>query len=299
MSISGPLNRRTVSWRKTELKKRRAMEQTLLADRNESEQLTGLPHAACLVKASEAASRATYDMERAKEVQARLFPRKRPALKTLNYTGVCIQAGQVGGDYYDFLDLGRGYLGLTVADAAGKGVAAALLMASLQASLRSQCALAIDDVGSLLRAVNRIMCDNMPEATYATLFFAEYSDEGRRLRYVNCGHPPALLARPDGTISRLESTATVLGFQEDWDCSVGEARLSTGDTLLLYTDGVTEAVNENGEEFGECSLAEILRAHHHLPVSLLLRSIINGVQHFAGNEFQDDVTLVVARCEGL
>jgi serine phosphatase RsbU (regulator of sigma subunit) len=249
-----------------------------------------------LSTALEAARLPTDDLELAREVQARLFPRRLPPLETLTYAGVCIQARQVGGDYYDFLDLGRGYLGLAVADAVGKGIAAALLIASLQASLRSQCALASDDVGSLLRPVNRLMCDNTPEGSYATLFFAEYSDRERRLRYVNCGHPSALLMHPDGTIDRLDSTATVLGFQEDWDCSVGEAWLSSGDTLLLYTDGVTEAVNENGEEFGERSLAELLRAHRRLPASVLLRSIVNSVRRFAGKEFQDDVTLVAARC---
>jgi serine phosphatase RsbU (regulator of sigma subunit) len=275
------------------------MDRTPPVDRNQSQQLRGLPNREWLVSASEAERRASYDMERAQEVQARLFPRKLPALETLTYAGVCIQARQVGGDYYDFLDLGCGYLGLVVADAVGKGIAAALLMASLQASLRSQCALAIDDVGSLLRRVNRLMCDNMPQGNYATLFFAEYSDEGRRLRFVNCGHPPALLVHPDGTIGLLESTATVLGFQEDWDCAVGEVWLSPGDTLLIYTDGVTETRNENGEEFGERHLAELLRAGRRLRASSLLRSLVNGVQQFAGEEFQDDVTLVAARCEGL
>src|SRR5258708_6848000 len=267
-------------------------------DRRQSQQLRGLPHAEWLVKVPEAASRASDDMARAKEAQTRLFPRKLPVLETLAYGGVCIQAGEVGGDSYDFLDLGRGYLGLTIADAAGKGLAAALLMASLQANLRSQCILAIDDVGSLLRAVNRLMCDNTPEGSYTTLFFAEYSDEGQRLRYVNCGHLPALLMHSDGAVDHLESTATVLGLHEDWECTVEEVRLCHGDTLLLYTDGVTEAINQDGEEFGERSLVELLRVHRLLPPSALLRCILNGLQHFAGNRFQDDMTLVAARCVG-
>lgn len=246
--------------------------------------------------ASGAANRAFYDMERAREAQARLFPRKLPAMQNLTYAGVCIQAFQVGGDYYDFLDLGRGYLGLTVGDAVGKGLAAALLMASLQASLRSQCAFAIDDIGSLLRPVNRLMCDNMSVGSYATLFFAEYQDANQRLRYANCGHPPGLLLRDDGRVERLESTATVLGFEEEWDCEVAETHLAPGDTLLLYTDGVTEAVNEKGEEFGERGLIGLLHACRRLPPSAVLRSIAQGVQQFAGNEFQDDVTLVAALC---
>lgn len=247
-------------------------------------------------KASSVANRASHDMERAREVQARFFPRKLPVMQNLTYAGVCIQARLVGGDYYDFLDLGRGYLGMAVADAVGKDMAAALLMASLQTSLRSQCAFAVDDIGSLLRPVNRLMCDNVSVGSYATLFFAEYRDADQRLRYANCGHPPALLLRDDGRVERLESTATVLGFEEEWDCEVAETHLAPGDTLLLYTDGVTEAVNEKGEEFGECGLMGLLRACRQLPPSAVLRSIARSVQQFAGNEFQDDVTLVAARC---
>jgi len=252
-----------------------------------------------IARALETANRAAYDMERAREAQARLFPRKLPAMETLTYAGVCIQARQIGGDYYDFLDLGRGYLGLAVADAVGKGIAAALLMASLQGALRNQCALALDDIASLLRPVNRLMCDNMPVGSYATLFFAEYSDQGRRLRYANCGHPPALLVHTDGTIDRLASTATVLGFQEDWDCEIAETQLVPGDTLVLYTDGVTEATGENGQEFGERGLIELLACHCELPPSALLRSMVSGLQQFAGDEFHDDVTIVAARCAEL
>lgn len=251
-----------------------------------------------IARALEAANRADDDMQRAKEAQARLFPRQLRAMESLTYAGVCIQARHVGGDYYDFLDLGHRYLGLAVADAVGKGVAAALSMASLQGALRSQCALALDDIGSLLRPVNRLMCDNMPVGSYATLFFAEYSDQGRRLRYANCGHPPALLMHSDGTIDRLESTAMVLGFQEDWDCDIAETQLVPGDTLVLYTDGVTEAASENGQEFGERGLIELLRGHGQLPPSALLRSMVSALQQFAGGEFHDDVTIVAARCTG-
>jgi serine phosphatase RsbU (regulator of sigma subunit) len=240
-------------------------------------------------------SRSSQEMERAREVQERLFPRNLPKLETLTYAGVCIQSQHVGGDYYDFLDLGLGYMGLAVADASGKGVAAALLMASLQASLRSQCALAMDDLGSLLRAVNRQLCDNIPDSSFATMFFAEYSDDGRRLRYVNCGHPPALLMHSDGTLARLESTATVLGFSEDWDCTVGEEILSPGDTLLVYSDGATESLGEDGEEFGERHLVDLLRANRHLSPSSVAQSVVHALGRFSGPQFKDDVTVVVAR----
>ena len=207
----------------------------------------------------EAERRATQELEIAKQVQARLFPQTLPPLNTLEYAGVCVQARQVGGDYYDYLNLGQERLGLVIGDIAGKGIAAALLMANLQANLRSQCAIAVDQPEHFLQQVNRLFYENSVESAYATLFFAEYDDRERRLRYANCGHLPALLVRHDGAVERLDSTATILGVFTDWNCSIGERRLDDGDTLALYTDGITEAFNEQGEEFGEQRLMEALR----------------------------------------
>src|SRR5213080_318480 len=212
----------------------------------------------------EAERRIAQELEIAKKVQARLFPQTMPQLKTLEYAGICIQAREVGGDYYDFLDLGRERLGLVVGDIAGKGIAAALLMANLQANLRSQCAIALDQPQRLLRAVNQLFYENTTDGAYATLFFGEYDDGTRRLRYSNCGHLCALLLRSDGTVDRLDSTSTVLGLFEEWDCSIGERQLFPGDTLALYTDGITESFNDRGEEFGEQRLLEALRQHREL-----------------------------------
>src|SRR5262245_42259521 len=189
----------------------------------------------------EAERRAAHELEIAKQVQARLFPQTIPPLQTLDYAGVCIQARQVGGDYYDFLNLGQERLGLVIGDIAGKGIAAALLMANLQASLRSQCAIALEQPQRFLQAVNQLFCENSIESAYATLFFAEYDDRAQRLRYANCGHLCGLVLHRDGTLDRLESTATVLGLFGDWECSIGERRLGCGDVLALYTDGVTES----------------------------------------------------------
>ena len=191
----------------------------------------------------EAERRAAQELEIAKQVQARLFPQTLPPLTTLEYAGICIQARQVGGDYYDFLDLGQDRLGLVIGDIAGKGIAAALLMANLQANLRSQCAIALDQPQRFLRSVNQLFFENTAESAYATLFFAEYDDTARRLRYANCGHLAALLLRSDSTLERLDSTCTVLGLFKEWDCSIGERQLFPGDTLALYTDGITEAFN--------------------------------------------------------
>src|SRR5262249_27838192 len=125
----------------------------------------------------EAERRTAQELEIAKQVQARLFPQKLPSLRTLEYTGLCIQARQVGGDYYDFLDLGGGRLGLLIGDTSGKGIGAALLMANLQANLRSQSAIAWDEPRRFLRSVNQLFCQNTTDNAYATLFFAEYEDE--------------------------------------------------------------------------------------------------------------------------
>ena len=244
----------------------------------------------------EAERRAAQELEIAKQVQARLFPQTQPHCESLDYAGACIQARQVGGDYYDFLDLGRQRLGLVVGDISGKGIAAALLMANLQANLRSQYATALDQPQMLLRSVNQLFYENTADSAYATLFFAEYDGATRNLRYVNCGHLPALLLHPDNALERLGSTCTVLGLFQEWDCSIGEARLNPGDILALYTDGVTEAFNAAGEEFGEQRLVEAIRKHRELAAPDLLGALVEEVRHFSPQEQYDDITLIVARC---
>ncbi len=244
----------------------------------------------------ESERRAAQELTIAKQVQARLFPQSLPPLETLEYSGICIQARQVGGDYYDFLDLGRGRLGLVLGDIAGKGIAAALLMANLQANLRSQCAIALDEPQRFLCSVNQLFYENTGDGDYATLFFAEYDEKLRRLRYVNCGHLPALLLRSDGTLERLEATCTVLGLFKEWDCEVGERQLCAGDMLALYTDGVTESFDDAWEEFGEHRLVEVLRRRRELPSQTLLASIVDDVRQFSPHEQRDDITLIVAKC---
>jgi serine phosphatase RsbU (regulator of sigma subunit) len=240
---------------------------------------------------------AVREMEIAKQVQTRLFPQTLPPLATLDYSGVCAQARQVGGDYFDFLDLGRQRLGLVVGDISGKGIAAALLMANLQANLRSQCAIALDQPQRFLQLVNRLFFENSTESAYATLFFAEYDDRVRHLRYVNCGHLSALLLRQDGTLERLPSTCTVLGLFKEWDCSTDERPLACGDTFALYTDGITESFNSDGEEFGEKRLIESLQRHREQSSPDMVASIVADVKKFSSHEQFDDMTLIVAKCK--
>ena len=243
----------------------------------------------------QAERRVAQELDIAKQVQARLFPQDLPILRTLEYAGICQQARQVGGDYYDFLATGRERLCLVIGDIAGKGIGAALLMANLQANLRSQCAMGIDEPGQLMRSINRLFCENTPENSYATFFFSEYNDQTGRLRYANCGHLPALLLRDGGELERLESTATVLGRFPSWECFIGETRLFEGDTLALYTDGVTEPGSADGEEFGEQRLLNCLKLHRGLSSGDIVSAVIDEVRRYTPHEQQDDITLIVAK----
>jgi serine phosphatase RsbU (regulator of sigma subunit)/catechol 2,3-dioxygenase-like lactoylglutathione lyase family enzyme len=251
-----------------------------------------------LVERQESERRAAQEIEIAKQVQARLFPQSQPPLKTLEYAGLCIQARKVGGDYYDFLSLGADRLGFVIGDISGKGIAAALLMANLQANLRSQCAIALNQPQRLLCSVNQLFCDNTPDGAFATLFFAEYDDTTSRLRYANCGHLPPLLLHGAGTVERLDATATVLGIFKDWDCEIGESRLRPGDTLALYTDGITESYNSADEQFGEQRLIEALQRHRNTSSQAALASIVDEVQRFSPHEQHDDITLIIAKHRG-
>jgi serine phosphatase RsbU (regulator of sigma subunit) len=244
----------------------------------------------------EAERQAAHDLAIAKEVQSRLFPRRQPPLRTLDYAGLCYPARAVGGDYYDFLDLGSGRLGLVIGDIVGKGMAAALLMANLQANLRSQSATAWAEPERFLQSANQLFYENTGECDYATLFFAEYDDQTRLLRYSNCGHPPAFLLRRDGTLEQLRSTSTVMGLFDEWDCSIQDRELSPGDTVMLYTDGATEAFNQAGEEFGDERLLEALRQHRELSSQELLAAVTDQVRQFGPQEQADDITLIVAKC---
>jgi len=259
------------------------------------------------VERLESERHAAHELEIAREAQARLFPQTLPPLKTLDYAGMCFQARHVGGDYYDFLDLGRERLGLVIGDVSGKGTAAALLMANLQAHLRNLSAtywsrpftpFALNQPGRFLQTVNRLFYENTAESAYATLFFAEYDDNTQRLRYANCGHPSALLLGNGSNVKRLEANCNVLGLSKGWDCGIGEHHLSPGDTLVLYTDGVTESFNDAGEEFGEQRLIEALLQHRDLSPQALLASLAEEIRQFSPHQQHDDVTMVVGHCKG-
>jgi CheY-like chemotaxis protein len=234
-------------------------------------------------------------LNRAREVQSAMLPRKKPPLKTLDYSGHCIQARMVRGDYYDFIDFGPGEVGFVLADVSGKGVAAALLMASLQGNLQSQCSMGSNDLAQLLASLNLHLCKHTANQRYVTLFFGRYSDATRTMHYVNCGHNPPLLLHKAGEMERLDATATVLGLFLDWECSVASVQLETGDILNIYTDGITETRGQSGAEFGEARLLETLCKNRDLGSADILRNVEDAVEQFRLGGQEDDLTLVIAR----
>jgi serine phosphatase RsbU (regulator of sigma subunit) len=201
----------------------------------------------------------------------------------------------VGGDYYDFLEMGEGRIGIALADIAGKGFPAALIMANLHATLRSRTAAELLDLPRQLESVNQLLFRFTETSRYATLFLGIYDDRERRLVYANCGHPPALLLRADDRVERLGCTAPALGLFEEWSCATGEVRLDQGDVAVIYSDGITEAWSDAGEEFGEQRLVELLRGQRRAGAPRLLDAVLRAVGEFSGREQEDDQTLVVAR----
>ncbi|MBL8174353.1 MAG: SpoIIE family protein phosphatase [Bryobacterales bacterium] len=235
------------------------------------------------------------DLTIARQVQSQLFPQSLPVLRTLDYKGLCVEAGAVGGDYYDFLTLGPGRLGLVLADVCGKGMAAALLMANLQATLRSLCQSAPSDWTALLAQVNTLFFQSTAPEHFATAFIGDYDDETRVLRFANCGHNPPLLLRGSGEMVRLEPTSTVLGAFRMIRPRSAEVRLYPGDWLILFSDGVVEAQSEYGDLYGEERLAETIRGVRQGTVEEMVKVIgesLNGFAHAVG---RDDWTVVAAR----
>ncbi len=254
---------------------------------------------AAIRKQADSERRRKSELEIAATVQQKLFPRAAQRMTTIDYAGQCVAARGVGGDYYDFLDLGQNSgnnsLGFVLADVSGKGVPAALLMANLQACFRTQAASGVRTPAESLKAVHQHFYSSTGSDRFATLFFGSYDDRTRRMRYVNCGHCAPLLLRASGEITKLESTAPMLGAFEEWDCAEDEVRLDPGDTLLLYSDGVTEATNAAGEEFGEDRLARILLESSAPTTGDLVRDVVKAVSEFSGASRTDDITVVAIR----
>jgi sigma-B regulation protein RsbU (phosphoserine phosphatase) len=240
------------------------------------------------------------EIEIAREVQERLFPQRLPEISGLDYFGRCRTALGVGGDYYDFLALSDGKLGVALGDVSGKGIAAALTMASLQASLRADAMRAGDDIGSLIARVNTMVYDASTEDRYATLFYAQFDPATRRFSYVNAGHcPPMLLhsVADDGNVERLDKAGgTVVGLLPECGYQQADITLAPGDLLVIYTDGFSEAMNPQLEEWGDARLLDAIKLCEGLCAKETINRIIRAADVFAAGAPQsDDMTLVVLR----
>jgi sigma-B regulation protein RsbU (phosphoserine phosphatase) len=243
-------------------------------------------------KQTESERRRKSELEIAANVQQKLFPRAHRGLATVDYAGQCVAAREIGGDYYDFLEIVDHTVGIVLGDVSGKGVPAALLMANLQACFRSQDPGALLEPAHVLRTINRHFYESTASERFATLFYGVYDDRSRRLRYVNCGHVAPLLRREAGVVERLEPTATMLGAFKEWACTEESVALEPGDRLVIYSDGVTEAGIDDGEEFGEERLVRLLGGGERESAARLVQSIVDDVVEFSGAERHDDVTVV-------
>jgi sigma-B regulation protein RsbU (phosphoserine phosphatase) len=250
---------------------------------------------AAIHKQAESERRKRSELEIAANVQQKLFPRKLRLMRTVDYAGQCLPAREVGGDYYDFLEITDQTLGFVLADVSGKGVPAALLMANLQASFRNQAPGALLRPSDVLKAVNRHFFESTAAERFATLFFGIYDDGTRRIRYVNCAHVSPFLLRASGEVVKLSATATMLGAFQMWRCKESAVDLGRGDTLLLYSDGVTEAGIERGDDFGEDRLERLLRENVGAPASVVVQKVVDAVSEFSGISRSDDVTVVTLR----
>lgn len=259
------------------------------------------------------------ELEIAHEVQANLFPQSVSGTSTLELYGVCRPARIVSGDYYDFLSYGPDQVGIAVGDISGKGISAALLMATIHSAVRAYEQEQLVSVGTaaaygtntriaaveaqvapaspaqMLWLLNRHLFQSTQPEKYATLFLGFYDDIQHRLTYANAGHlPPIVLAR-DGSVRRLDRGGTVVGLFPDRDYEEETVELYSGDIFIAFSDGITEPENEFGE-FGEDRLIETIAAYRHLPLARITEHVISAIQDWIGSTEQpDDITLVLAR----
>jgi sigma-B regulation protein RsbU (phosphoserine phosphatase) len=239
------------------------------------------------------------EVEIAREVQERLFPQNLPQIEGLDYCGACRPALGIGGDYYDFLLLPGGNFGIAIGDVSGKGIAAALLMASLQASLRGQAVVGTDNLAELISTVNRLVYDASAENRYATFFYSQYESATRRLVYVNAGHnPPIILRTVNGQkeVLRLDVGGTVVGLLPDFPYQQASVTLEPGDLFIGFTDGISEAMNPAEEEWSEERMIEAARGCDGLKATDIITRLVQLADEFAaGAKQHDDMTLVVVR----
>ena len=241
------------------------------------------------------------ELEGAKDVQQAFFPAQSLSIPCLSCETFYKPAQEIGGDYYDFLPLQEGRWGIAIGDVSGKGIGAALIMASLQASLRAQASHSHFDLSTLISDVNRLVYESSPTHFFASLFYAEYEPATRILKYVNAGHNPPIVLRPhEGTpkMFRLRSGGMPVGISADAQFRTTTFQLEVGDILIAYTDGITEIENRNGEMWGDRGLKTLLTSCSHRTPAQIINCILDEVTSYADRiPPRDDMTLVVMQVQ--
>jgi sigma-B regulation protein RsbU (phosphoserine phosphatase) len=231
----------------------------------------------------------------AQEIQQSFERKSKPTLHTVEYAARSLRARALSGDYYDVLDISAGRMAFMLADISGKGLPAALLMASLRACIIAEGPDAFDNLPRTLKRVQELFRESSPRDHFPSLFVADYNERVGCLRYVNCGHVPPVLFRGDGEVEKFGSTAPVVGELKNWNCTADVVDLKPGHVLVMFSDGVTEAKNPAADDFGYDRLIQVVRNCFSLKPAALAETVIQAVQAFSGFRRQDDVTVVVVR----
>lgn len=233
------------------------------------------------------------DLQRAREIQQGLLPKEVPQVAGFEIAGAWEPARAVGGDYYDVIRLSETKVAICIADVVGKGISAALLMANLQASVRAFASKSAAPAW-LCGRVNSILCSNIVTGKFVTLFYGVLDAEDHTLRYTNAGHLLPVLVDRSGAATQLDNSGALLGVFPDWKYEDSSVKLSPGDRLLLFTDGITEAAGVDGEEFGEERLIEVAKEPVDRPSAEVLKTaLLSRVKAFCDSHFHDDATLIV------
>ena len=235
------------------------------------------------------------ELEIARGIQLRLLPQHPPYIEGMDLVANNIPAQEIGGDFYDYIPISRGSWGLVIADVSGKGMPAAIFMGLSRTIVRAS---ATDNLSAAaaIKQANELICRDSTSGMFVTLFYAILDVKERKLRYVNAGHNPPLLIRNGGEVELLRARGIALGVTHYIDLQEAERTLQPGDTIVFYTDGVTEAINAEEEAFGERRLIEIVRENSSLPARGIIGKVEEAVVAFAGKEPQfDDITLLVLK----
>jgi sigma-B regulation protein RsbU (phosphoserine phosphatase) len=238
-------------------------------------------------------ARKEAELSFALQVQLALFPRQFPASSGLEFTAVCIPAHGISGDYYDVIQLQDGRLVFAIADISGKGISAAILMANLQALLRALVGIGRSP-GEVVSSLNHHLNQVTDDSRFATFFYGEWSPQDRRLSFVNAGHLPPIVVGSCGG-RQLDKGGLPLGLFRDTDFEVGELTLQPGDMLVLYSDGITEATSDAGEQFEEHRLQRVVEERCGAPLPEIQSHILDALRKWSDKEPEDDMTLLIVR----